>query len=188
MFSKKPQTPAYAGMNAQASPGGASAFVAAAMKNPVLSVGGAALLFVLAGAGVLLAAGDPHAGDPIVRMPVTQPGAAPPPPGWRGGPGARHARRGAHQHHRLAWLTPSAWLQTPAPIQGQGGDQLPRRAGSAAAVDHTGQALAPAPMAGFTSPGPGGALLPAIAADGRTPAEAYARPFPIPTASRRSPW
>lgn len=34
-----------------------------------------------------------------------------------------------------------------------------------------------APIAGFTEPGPGGAPLPVIAAGGRTPAEAYARPF-----------
>ena len=36
--------------------------------------------------------------------------------------------------------------------------------------------LAPAPLAGFFAPGPGGPL-PIIAADGRTAAEAYARPF-----------
>lgn len=36
--------------------------------------------------------------------------------------------------------------------------------------------LAPAPIAGFYAPGPGG-LLPVIAPDGRTPAQAYARPF-----------
>jgi len=38
------------------------------------------------------------------------------------------------------------------------------------------QALAQAPVAGLTGPGPGG-LLPIIAADGRTPAQVYARPF-----------
>jgi polysaccharide deacetylase 2 family uncharacterized protein YibQ len=38
------------------------------------------------------------------------------------------------------------------------------------------QPLAPAPIAGLTAPGPGG-LLPVIAADGRTPFQAYARPF-----------
>jgi polysaccharide deacetylase 2 family uncharacterized protein YibQ len=38
------------------------------------------------------------------------------------------------------------------------------------------QALAPAPIAGLTAPGPGG-LLPVIAPDGRTPWQAYARPF-----------
>jgi polysaccharide deacetylase 2 family uncharacterized protein YibQ len=40
----------------------------------------------------------------------------------------------------------------------------------------TGGPLAQAPIAGFFAPGPGGPL-PIIAADGRTPAQAYARPF-----------
>ena len=40
----------------------------------------------------------------------------------------------------------------------------------------TGQALVQSPVAGLTAPGPGG-LLPIIAADGRTPAQVYARPF-----------
>ena len=38
------------------------------------------------------------------------------------------------------------------------------------------QALDQAPIAGLSAPGPGG-LLPVIAPDGRTPAQAYARPF-----------
>jgi len=42
-----------------------------------------------------------------------------------------------------------------------------------------GQPLPPAPLAGLSEPGPGG-LLPIIAADGRTPAQAYARPFTNP--------
>jgi polysaccharide deacetylase 2 family uncharacterized protein YibQ len=46
----------------------------------------------------------------------------------------------------------------------------------AASVGDARQPLAPAPIAGLTAPGPGG-LLPIVAADGRTPAQAYARPF-----------
>jgi polysaccharide deacetylase 2 family uncharacterized protein YibQ len=41
---------------------------------------------------------------------------------------------------------------------------------------YAGPGLAQAPIAGFYAPGPGGPL-PIIAQDGRTPAEAYARPF-----------
>jgi polysaccharide deacetylase 2 family uncharacterized protein YibQ len=48
-------------------------------------------------------------------------------------------------------------------------------AGKAAPV-FTGGPLAAAPIAGFFAPGPAGPL-PIIASDGRTPAEAYARPF-----------
>jgi len=171
MFSKKPL--AYAGVTASASPGGASAFMAAAMRNPVLSVGGAALLFVLAGAGVLLAAGDPHAGDPIVRMPVTQPGAAPP-PGWK--EALAPDTMGAAPVSVTDLQLTSGAADT-APIQGQAVISFPGAPAPPAPVDHSGQALPPAPIAGFTSPGPGGALLPAIASDGRTPADIYARPF-----------
>lgn len=39
-----------------------------------------------------------------------------------------------------------------------------------------GDGLAPAPIGGLSAPGPGGPL-PIIASDGRTPAQAYARPF-----------
>jgi len=170
MFSKKPL--AYAGMNAQVPSGGASVLVAAAMRNPALSVGGAALLFVLAGAGVLLAAGDPHAGDPMVRMPVTQPG-APPPPGWKEALAPDTMGNAPISISELQ-LTSGA---DAGPIQGQAVISFPGAPQAPAPVDHTGQALAAAPIAGFTSPGPAGAPLPAIAPDGRTPAEAYARPF-----------
>ena len=45
-----------------------------------------------------------------------------------------------------------------------------------AAANDARQALAAAPIAGLSAPGPSG-LLPIIASDGRTPADAYARPF-----------
>ena len=41
---------------------------------------------------------------------------------------------------------------------------------------HPGEPLPPAPLSGFFAPGPNG-LLPIIAPDGRTPFEAYRRPF-----------
>ena len=174
MFSKKPQSLAYAGVSAPASPGGASALMAAALRNPVISVGGAALLFMLAGAGVLLAAGDPHAGDPMVRMPVTQPG-APPPPGWKEAL-APDTTGNAPVSVSDLQLTPGGAADT-TPIQGQAVISFPGAPPPPAPVDRTAQALPPAPIAGLTSPGPGGAPLPAIGADGRTPADAYARPF-----------
>ena len=173
MFSKKPQTPAFAGMTAQGSLDGPGAVLAALMRNPVLSVGGASLLFLLAGAGVLVAAGDPHAGAPIVLMPVTQPG-APPPPGWKE---ALAPDTMGNAPISVSDLQLTAGVQDTAPIQGQAIISFPGAAPAPAPVDHTAQALPPAPIAGLTSPGPGGAPLPAIAPDGRTPADAYARPF-----------
>lgn len=50
------------------------------------------------------------------------------------------------------------------------------RAGTPLAPFHPGAPLTPAPIAGFFSPSPAG-LLPIIASDGRTPFEAYRRPF-----------
>jgi polysaccharide deacetylase 2 family uncharacterized protein YibQ len=50
------------------------------------------------------------------------------------------------------------------------------RAGARLAPFRPGAPLAPAPMAGFFTPSPAG-LLPIIATDGRTPFEAYRRPF-----------
>jgi polysaccharide deacetylase 2 family uncharacterized protein YibQ len=77
-----------------------------------------------------------------------------------------------------------------APIQGQAVITLPQGAslGSGAAtsagpaqvqtplVHNVGAPLAPAPIAGLSTPGPGGPL-PVIAPDGRMPFQAYARPF-----------
>jgi polysaccharide deacetylase 2 family uncharacterized protein YibQ len=40
-----------------------------------------------------------------------------------------------------------------------------------------GAALTQSPIAGLWAPGPGGAPLPIVSGDGRTPAQAYARPF-----------
>lgn len=88
---------------------------------------------------------------------------------------------------------PSGWLQSLRPAQGPATPvpdivQLSERplAPFASATWNGGHAIAPrpfaggalatAPIAGFYAPGPGGPL-PIIAQDGRTPAQAYARPF-----------
>jgi uncharacterized protein len=63
-----------------------------------------------------------------------------------------------------------------APMSGQATISFPDApAAPTDAGDHA--PLAPAPLAGLTAPGPGGTLLPVISADGRNPAQAYARPF-----------
>jgi polysaccharide deacetylase 2 family uncharacterized protein YibQ len=95
----------------------------------------------------------------------------------------------------LDGLTPGQEVTMPggadAPIQGQAVITLPQGAsvgGGAATsaasagpvqapvVRNVGPPLAPAPIAGLFAPGPGGPL-PVIAPDGRTPFQAYARPF-----------
>ena len=59
-------------------------------------------------------------------------------------------------------ITGSAFITLP-----EGGDSHPAPS----------SALLASPIAGLTEPGPGGAPLPIIGPGGRTPAEAYARPF-----------
>ena len=175
MFSKRDQTLAYAtaSANGAASPG-AGAAVTEALKNPMVSVGGAAGLFVLAALMVVVVAGDPRAGTPKVLFPVSAPGAPPPPPGWREAL-APDPTNGAPVNTSNLQLLPGQ--ADAAPISGQAVISFPGQTTAAAGADRSGVALPPAPIAGLTGPGPGGALLPIIGPDGRTPADAYARPF-----------
>ena len=140
--------------------------------NPALGAVGAGGLFLIAALMVVVVAGDPHAGVPSVRISLSQPGAPPPPPGWREAlapdqPGDAPVSLGDLQ------LLPANGDAG----SGQAVITLPGADGAANPADHTGQALPPAPIAGLSAPGPGGGPLPIIAADGRTPAQAYARPF-----------
>ena len=173
MFSKKNQTLAFATGSVQpdATPG-FGATLGEALKNPMVSVGGAAGLFLLAAAMVVVVAGDPRAGTPHVLFPVAPPGAPPPPPGWREALAPDQAGEAPVNTSDLQLLPGGAQAQTP--IQGQAVITFP---GAGGGSDRAAQALAVAPIAGMTAPGPGGAPLPAVAADGRTPAQAYARPF-----------
>jgi polysaccharide deacetylase 2 family uncharacterized protein YibQ len=178
MFAKRSSTPAVQ-PRSSAGASGALAVGARIMRNPALSAGGAGMFFLLAAATVILVAGDPKAGSPLVRIALSQPGAPPPPPGWREAlapdqPGAPLVSQDPLQ------LTPGGQASADgAPVQGQAIITFPCAAQGAdgAAGARAGEPLAAAPLAGLTTPGPGGGLLPIISADGRTPAQAYARPF-----------
>jgi polysaccharide deacetylase 2 family uncharacterized protein YibQ len=175
MFSKKP-VPAYAVSNAAGSGRLAQARAAAltAIQNPWLGAGGAGLLFLLTLATLVAITSDPKAGAPTVRISLAQAaasGAAV--PGWREAlapeapeapltTGVYDLSEGPIRLAEAEPITGSAFITLP-----DGGDS---QAGPAAS-------LPPAPIAGLTEPGPGGAPLPVIGPGGRTPAEAYARPF-----------
>jgi polysaccharide deacetylase 2 family uncharacterized protein YibQ len=169
MFAKRSQTSAIGGGQATLEVGPAlRAAMAQVAGNPALSAGGAGLLFLLAAATVVIAAGNPQAGAPSVRIHLSPPGAPPPPPGWRealapDSAGAPPVSIGSLQ---LFAAAPGAGGEPP--IQGQAVVTFPGGGGDA---------LPPAPIAGLSAPGPGGGQLPIIAQDGRTPAQAYARPF-----------
>jgi polysaccharide deacetylase 2 family uncharacterized protein YibQ len=179
MFSRKPQIDRTAARPAPA--GGMEQVRAMALQvanNPYLSAGGAAALFLLTLTGLILVIGDAKAGTPIVRLSLAHAAAA-----GAGVPGWREALAAEGE---AAEVTTDEFELSESPIElAEGGViggsaviTLPgggRAEGAEPLV--VGQPLAPAPFDGLTAPGPGGALLPIIGADGRTPHKAYARPF-----------
>ncbi|MAK81077.1 divergent polysaccharide deacetylase family protein [Phenylobacterium sp.] len=165
MFSKKSLTPAPA--SPQSANGGALAHVRAAIANPYISAGGAALLFLLTLTALVMIIGDPKAGAPVIRLPLAQAVVAAAPPGWRealtadgSGPGI------VEEVFELS--------ESPIPEAEAMGEAVITLPG--AQSGRRVQPLPPAPIAGLHNPGPNGPL-PVIAPNGRTPAQAYARPF-----------
>jgi len=148
-----------------------------ALKNPAISAGGAGLFFLLAAAAVVLVAGDPSAGAPSVHIRLSQPGAPPPPPGWREALSPDAPGDAPVSQDNLQLLANAQVGADGAPIGGQAVITMPGVQDPSSAAGHAAEALAPAPLVGLTAPGPGGGLLPVIAADGRNPSQAYARPF-----------
>jgi len=161
----------------------------AILSNPYIGAGAAAAVVVAATLALIAITGDPHAGAPSLRIPLQIPDPSvarllrpvtPP----QGAPGAVP----------LDGLASGQEVTMPggvdAPIQGQavitlpqgasvgGGEAVSPAAGQASTpvVRNVGPPLAPAPITGLFAPGPGGPL-PVIAPDGRTPFQAYARPF-----------
>jgi polysaccharide deacetylase 2 family uncharacterized protein YibQ len=159
------------------------------LSNPYVGASAAAGVVVAATLALIAITGDPRAGAPSVRIPLQSPDpsvarllrpATPPAPAAGAVP--------------LAGLMPGQEVTMPsdaeAPIQGQAVITLPQGAtvgGGEASAAGSGQApapfvrtvgppLPPAPIAGLSAPGPGGPL-PVIGPDGRTPFQAYARPF-----------
>ncbi len=143
------------------------------LASPALSAAAAGGLFIICAMAMILVAGNSRAGLPMVRFHLAQPGSSPPPPGWREALTAELPGDAPVSIDSLQLLPGAA--AAPGALEGQAVITLPGADGSPA--DHTGQALAPAPLAGLSEPGPGGAVLPIVAQDGRTPAQAYARPF-----------
>ena len=128
----------------------------AALGSPKLQAAGAAALFAACAAAVVMLLGPP-AGKPV-RIHLGSVFAAAP-AGWREElPKASMAWQAEDVLHLSDAAAEPAEQTPPAGVAAAGG------------------ALPQAPIAGFFAPGPGGPL-PIIAQDGRTPFEAYARPF-----------
>jgi polysaccharide deacetylase 2 family uncharacterized protein YibQ len=170
MFSKRSLNPVPAAGPTPS--GGGRSLIQRLFANPALSAGGAGLFFLLAATATIVVAGDPTAGAPSVRMRLTQPG-APPPPGWREALASDPTGAAPVTTDNLQLLPNGA---DTTPISGQAVISFPGGP-DASTADNSNQALTPAPIAGLSAPGPGGGSLPIVAMDGRTPAQAYARPF-----------
>lgn len=165
MFSKKPLKPVHPPQPTGPRP---AELARAALANPYVGAGGAGLLFLATILTLIAVAGDPKAGAPQVRLSLAKLSSAGAPPGWREALAAEQPG-GAQVTEELFQLSPTPLAA--AEIGGEAVITMPD--------GRMRQATAPlprAPIAGLYAPGPSGSL-PVIAADGRTPAEAYARPF-----------
>lgn len=183
MFAKKPAAPVAtkpqsAGVPAWLNP----------IQNPYVGAGGAGLLFLLSATALILVAGDPRAGAPKVRIALQAPNATLPTGHVQ--PGVRPPDQTLPGVVTLDTLAPGQDVRLPGagepgPLVGQAIITLPQGAsmggasgvaGRPAGARPAGPPLPAAPIAGLTQPGPGGPL-PVIGKDGRTPFQAYARPF-----------
>lgn len=170
-FSRKPayRAPSLASDGADA--GDLRARILAAAANPFIGAGAAAFLFLLSLALLVLVTGDPNKGSPLVRVALEKIGTTKNiPEGWR----EALVPEGDHE----APLLPGALDLSNLPFLGH--PETEADAGTVVAPPPVASATGPlpaAPLAGLYAPGPGGGVLPMIAADGRTAAEAYARPF-----------
>jgi polysaccharide deacetylase 2 family uncharacterized protein YibQ len=173
-FSRKPAYGADAPAPAlgRGDPDDLRAKILAAAANPYIGASAAALLFLLSVVLLVLLTGDPNKGSPMVRVELTKIGAnRNAPNGWREALVA--------EGDKEAPLLPGALDLSNLPFIGHP-DQAEPEPGAIAVPPTMASATGPlpaAPLAGLYTPGPGGGVLPVIAPDGRTAAEAYARPF-----------
>ncbi|MCR5873590.1 divergent polysaccharide deacetylase family protein [Phenylobacterium sp. J426] len=139
--------------------------VAGLLKSPAVGAGAAAALFIGAAFALLQMLGPFGHGGARAEMSLDAAFRAAP-PGWR--EALRPAQGPATPEPDVVRLSERPL----APLAGASFNGPAAPAVRALA----GGALPAAPISGFFAPGPGGPL-PIIAQDGRTPAQAYARPF-----------
>lgn len=131
--------------------------------TPPVGAAAAAGLFIVAAAAVVALA-PPLGGPKPVRIHLAQVFA-----------GAPDRWRAALAPSGMGWVTEDTIRLSAAPLGPMASLEWNTNAPVTLKPSGSG-ALPPAPIAGLATPGPGG-LLPIIAPDGRTPFQAYARPF-----------
>lgn len=140
----------------------------ALMGNPYFGALASGLMFLTMMVVLIATTGDPKAGEPVVRVSLAKV-AGKAEPGWRNAL--------APERPGDPLVTEDLFTLSETPVEAEtllGGQAVITLPGG-----HSFQAGGPlpqAPLAGFHTQGPGG-LLPIISQGGRTPAEAYARPF-----------
>ncbi len=180
----------YAMAAAAPAPSGAVLRIAEVFKRkPAAGAAAAAALFLTTGVALIALAGDPDAGAPSVTVSLKPPAEPVAAAGWKQalGPelptGAAPVTLDTLQLSENAPLSGMAVPNPSLPVSGQAVITLPAGAtmsqdGSAMPVvrGFAASPLAAAPLPGLFQQGPNGPL-PVIGPDGRTPAQAYARPF-----------
>jgi polysaccharide deacetylase 2 family uncharacterized protein YibQ len=170
-FSRKPAYRAPSLVSDGADAGDLRAKILATAANPFIGASAAAFLFLLSLALLVLVTGDPNKGSPLVRVALEKIGTTKNvPQGWREALVA--------EGDREAPLLPGALDLSNLPFLGH--PDTPAETDAVVAplpVSAVTGPLPAAPIAGLYAPGPGGGVLPVISPDGRTAAEAYARPF-----------
>jgi hypothetical protein len=142
--------------------------------NPVIGAVTAAGFFVASAAALVSLTGNPKAGAPVFHLSLAHIADTTAPPGWRE---ALPSEPGGD----APYAATSVQLSTSAaePPVANGGAALITISGDSrfdGGQVLSGAGLPQAPIAGLFAPGAAGPL-PIIAPDGRTPAQAYARPF-----------
>ncbi|WP_269715275.1 divergent polysaccharide deacetylase family protein [Caulobacter sp. NIBR2454] len=169
MFSRKP---AFATASASRAGSVSARDVLLGLKgNPYVGAAGAAVVFAALLGLLVLAVGDSTAGAPSVRVRLQSIGATKgAPPGWLEALAQEPAEEPA--------LIPDVFMLSEAPLQADAGEAVITVEEASAPPPLAAHGPLPAaPIAGLWAPGPGGGKLPVVAPGGRTPAEAYARPF-----------
>jgi polysaccharide deacetylase 2 family uncharacterized protein YibQ len=176
MFSKKPQL---AVQTAAPAPSAGPAarlkkLAALPLNNPYIGAAAAGVLLI-ASLGILIALGDPGAGAPRIRVSLAETGGEGGEIEYADGYG-QGLGAGEFDLSGIQMTSIEALESLATPYGGQAVITLPNGQTQTVALGSAANPWPPAPIAGLTQQGSGG-LLPMIAADGRTPAQAYARPF-----------
>ena len=170
-----PARPTFARPRPCLQPASAQPAASGPFANRYVSAASAAAFFLVCAVGLVSLTGDPKAGAPVVRLSLAKIADSEAPPGWR-------EVLPTETPGEAPYVSQTVELSSsPEP------SEVSQASGGAAIItipadarldgaQGSGAGLPQAPLAGLTAQGAGGPL-PVIAPDGRTAAQAYARPF-----------